>query len=86
MIVKLSGLFNSYTKGVNEISVEGETVAEIILKLDQLFPGIKFRFINEQDLIRKHINIFLNHKKIKDISISVKFFDKLYIVQALSGG
>nr|WP_212590825.1 MoaD/ThiS family protein [Candidatus Prometheoarchaeum syntrophicum] len=71
---------------MNEINIVGKTIEEVLKNLDIQFPGIKFRFIDEQDHIRKHMNIFLNNTQVEEISITVKDQDELFIIQALSGG
>ncbi len=86
MQIKLAGLFNAYTKGQNDLHIKGETITEVLVNLDHVFPGIRFRFIDEQEKIRTHINLYLNNSRIEDIHRKIKDTDTLFIVQALSGG
>ena len=36
------------------------TLAELLADLDRRYPGIRFRMIDEQDAVRRHIKIFVN--------------------------
>jgi len=49
-------------------------------------PGIRFRIIDEQDRVRRHIRIFVNGEQARDLSQPLKPADEVIIVQALSGG
>ncbi len=75
----------SYT---HQVSVEaaGATVAEVLMDLDGQFPGIRFRMIDEQDRIRRHVRLFVDGKQIESIEDPLSPDDELVIVQALSGG
>lgn len=86
MQVKIPSPLYSYTKNVNQVEGKGETVLEVLNNLDAVYPGIKFRMIDEHNKIRPHMKIFLNVDEIKDLSTAVCDKDKIMIVAALSGG
>jgi molybdopterin synthase sulfur carrier subunit len=75
----------SYT-GADEVEAVGETLHELLDDLDKRFPGIRFRMIDEQDRIRKHIRFFLNGEPVFDLGCAIRSTDEVCIVQALSGG
>ena len=54
--------------------------------LERQYTGIRFRVIDEQDRIRRHIRIFVNGAQARDIAQTLKATDEVIIVQALSGG
>lgn len=76
----------SYTKQQNEVLASGGTVAELLLDLNRLYPGIRFRMIDEQDEIRPHMKVFVNGEQIRDLETPLKTSDEVQILQALSGG
>ncbi len=86
MKVKIASPLASYTKGISEVEIDKRTLNEVLDELDKRFPGIKFRFIDEQDKIRKHMTIFVNGVTVKDIFISLENDSEIYIVQLISGG
>ena len=75
----------SYT-GADKVEALGETLGDLLNDLDARFPGIRFRMIDEQDRIRKHIRIFINGEQAWDLGRDVRDHDLVCIVQALSGG
>jgi molybdopterin converting factor small subunit len=75
----------SYTK-TSLVEANGNTINELLDDLNLKFPGLKFRIVNEQEEIREHIRIFINHDSIKDLNSTIKEYDEIHILQALSGG
>ena len=75
----------SYT-GADEVEAFGETLGDLLADMDMRFPGIRFRMIDEQDEIRKHIRIFINGEPVRDLRRDIQGLDEVFIVQALSGG
>ena len=85
MKVLIPGGLRSYTERA-EVEVRGLTLGAALAELDRLYPGIRFRIIDEQDSIRRHIRIFLNGGQVRDLAQALEASDELVIVQALSGG
>jgi hypothetical protein len=50
------------------------------------YPGIRFRMIDEQDAIRRHIRIRVNQDEARTLEKSLAPSDEVIILQALSGG
>jgi molybdopterin converting factor small subunit len=75
----------SYT-GQAWVEASGATLAEVLADLDRHYPGIRFRMINEQDQMRRHVRFFVNGEAVLDLALPLAPTDELCIVQALSGG
>ena len=75
----------SYT-GSREVDAGGATLAALLGELDACFPGMRFRMIDEQDRIRRHMRIFRNGEQVFDLGTALAPNDSVQIVQALSGG
>jgi molybdopterin synthase sulfur carrier subunit len=75
----------SYTKQ-REVDASGATFAELLADLDRQYPGIRFRMIDEQDRMRRHMRFFVNGEQTFDLGRALKPTDSVQIVQALSGG
>ena len=75
----------SYTQS-NQVEATGSTLDEVLLDLERQYPGIRFRMIDEQQHVRRHIRIFVNGISIDKLSQSMQPGDEVVIVQALSGG
>lgn len=76
----------SYTGEANRVQAGGASVAELLAELDRRYPGIRFRIVNEQDEIRRHIRIFVNREQVRDLAVALRVSDEVMIVCALSGG
>ncbi len=85
MKVLIPSALRSYTER-SRAEASGATLAAVLADLDRGYPGIRFRMIDEQDRIRRHIRIFVNGDQVRDLSQSLNPTDEVIIVQALSGG
>ena len=75
----------SYTRE-SWVEAEGATVADALVDLDARYPGIRFRMIDEQGRIRRHMRMFCDGKMVLELSHPLCADGELLIVQALSGG
>ncbi len=75
----------SYTRQ-SVVQAEGATLAEVFADLERRFPGLRFRVINEQDEIRRHIKIFVNQCAVETLSEPLSPTDGVRIIMAVSGG
>lgn len=85
MRVLIPSALHSYTGGARA-EADGETLAEVLADLDRRHPGIRFRMIDEQNRIRRHIRFFSENNQIRDLDHTLPAAGELIIVQALSGG
>ena len=90
MNVRIPGLLQSYTDGAKnvELSVAGAapTLADALEALNERYPGVRFRIVDEQGAIRAHIKIFVDGVLARDLATPVRPEGELMIVGALSGG
>jgi len=75
-----------YTGGASEVAATGATLDELLVDLDRQFPGFRFRVIDEQDRVRRHIILFVGGERCEDLSTAIAPGAELQIVGALSGG
>ena len=76
----------SYTNDRSEVEAAGATLAEVLADLDRRYPGIRFRMVDEQDAIRRHIRMWVNKDEARSLDVAVGERDEVIIFQALSGG
>jgi molybdopterin converting factor small subunit len=84
--VRIPTPLRSYTAQQSVVEASGSTVGEVLDDLDRQFPGIRFRMIDEQSRVRKHMKIWVGEDACRDLSTKVSDADELTIMQALSGG
>jgi molybdopterin converting factor small subunit len=85
MRVAVASALRSYTGNREHVAASGATVDELLRSLDESFPGIRFRIVDEQERIRVHIRIFVN-RELADLKRRVSENDDVQILCALSGG
>lgn len=85
MQVLIPGALRSYTER-SRVQAEGATLGAVLDDLERQYPGIRFRIIDEQGKIRRHIRIFVNGRQAADLAFALAGRDEVVIVQALSGG
>jgi molybdopterin synthase sulfur carrier subunit len=76
----------SYTAGESEVEADGATLGDVLWDLDRRFPGLRFRVIDEQDRVRRHIILYLGGEREDSLAAKVAPGAELQIVGALSGG
>jgi molybdopterin converting factor small subunit len=84
--VRIPEPLKSYTGNEKIVDADGATVDEVLRDLDRQYPGIRFRMVDEQQNVRKHMKLFLNDEAVRDLDLPVSAHDEITIMQALSGG
>src|SRR5687768_8813330 len=89
IIVRIPTPLQNFTKNQSEVQAEGATIQEVLAHLDNSFPGIRERLCDEQGMVRKFINLYLNDEDIRFIEgekTVLKDGDELAIIPAIAGG
>jgi molybdopterin synthase sulfur carrier subunit len=85
MKVLIPSPLRSYTKA-RQVEASGATLGGLLVDLDRRYPGLRFRMIDEQDQMRRHVRFFVNGRQAFDLALALQPTDEVQIVQALSGG
>ena len=85
MKVLIPSPLRSYTKA-RQVEASGATLGGLLADLDRRYPGLRFRMIDEQDQMRRHVRFFVNGRQAFDLALALHPTDEVQIVQALSGG
>ena len=83
---RVASPLRSYTDGRAIVEAQGATVREALDDLDQRYPGMRFRMIDEQDRIRPHIRLYVNTDAVEQLDHRIGRGDTLHLICALSGG
>ena len=71
------------------LSASGETVRAVLDGVFAANPRLRSYIVDDQGRLRRHVNIFINNRKIVDrtgLSDAVGVEDDIFVFQALSGG
>lgn len=85
MKVLIPGALRSYT-GEAQVEAFGTTLSELFEDLDRSYPGLRFRVVDEQNLLRPNLRLFVNGIGVRELQHAVSPRDFVALVQALSGG
>ncbi len=84
--VRIPTPLRSYTAQAATVTAEGTTVDEVLFDLDRQFPGLRFRVVDEQHRLRKHMKVFVGEESVRDLATPLDGSVELTLMQALSGG
>ncbi len=85
MKVLIPGALRSYTRE-SQVEAVGDTLDELFADLDRRYPGLRFRVVDEQNLLRPNMRIFVNGIGVRELQHALQPDDFVAIVLALSGG
>jgi molybdopterin converting factor small subunit len=88
--VELTPHLRRYFPALGETTeVEGATVAEVVAALEERHPGLAGYLLDDRGALRKHVNIFVGDRRVRDrerLRDEVAADARVFILQALSGG
>jgi molybdopterin synthase sulfur carrier subunit len=76
----------AYTDGASRVQAAGSTVGAVMDDLDQRYAGLRFRVVDEQGRIRKHMRIYVGQDRVHDLARPLAAGEEVLIFGALSGG
>jgi molybdopterin synthase sulfur carrier subunit len=87
--VRIPTPLRKLTQNLEVVDAEGATIRELINSLDRTYPGLKERICDDNDQIRRFVNVFLNDEDVrflKETETPVNSGDEVSIVPAIAGG
>jgi molybdopterin converting factor small subunit len=63
--VSIPAALRQYVGDTSEVEVDASTVEETLMRLDGFFPGLKSFLLNENRVLRRYVNIFVNKDDIR---------------------
>lgn len=85
MKVLIPGALRSYTRET-QVEAVGRTLDELFEDLERRYPGLRFRVVDEQRLLRPNMRIFVNGIGVRELEHALQPDDFVAVVLALSGG
>lgn len=87
--VKIPGALRQYTMNKAEVALQASTVEEALVKLEELFPGLRAFIVDENRSLRRYVNIFVDQQDIRSgegLMTKLKDGDQVNIIPAVAGG
>lgn len=89
VMVRIPTPLRRITGGEDKVSVEGDSLADVIASLEGRFPGIKARICDDQGQIRNFVNVYVNGEDVRfenGLDTATSAGDEISIVPAVAGG
>ncbi len=89
VMVRIPGPLRRMTDGVDKVQVDADDLSGLIAALEDQYPGMKERLLDENGEIRYFVNLYLNNEDVRflgGLTASVKSGDEVSIVPAVAGG
>ena len=83
------GALHQFTRDKSRVHIDALTVEDAILKLDNLFPGLKEFILDESMSLRRFVNIYVNDEDVRSgvgLMTKLRSGDHMRIIPAVAGG
>ncbi|MBI3191271.1 MAG: MoaD/ThiS family protein [Pedosphaera parvula] len=87
--VRIPTPLRKLTNNEEIVEVTANTVGEAITELQNRYPGIKERLVDESGAVRRFVNVYVNEEDIrflKNQDTPIKDGDEVSIIPAIAGG
>ncbi|MEV8630544.1 MoaD/ThiS family protein [Streptosporangium sp. NPDC051023] len=87
--VRIPTILRTYTDGAAEVNGEGETLRDVLQKLDADFPGIGARILDETGKIRRFVNVYVGDEDVRfadNLDTATPPGVQISIIPAVAGG
>ncbi len=77
------------TSGQSKVQLDATTIAEIIERAEQQYPGFRERVLDADGEVKRFINVFVNGvdvRKLQGKATPVKDGDEVSVIPAMAGG
>jgi molybdopterin synthase sulfur carrier subunit len=87
--VRIPTILRTYTNGESEVSADGGTLAAVLDSLEQSYPGIRGRIVDEQGAIRRFVNVYVGNDDVRfleALETSTPEGAQVSVIPAVAGG
>ncbi len=88
VLVRIPSALRVYTHGQEEILLEASDLSALIVRLEEAFPGIADRIVDETGRSRQYVNLFVNEELMRGPLSSIRLSpgDAVHILPSIAGG
>ena len=87
--VRIPGPLRRVTNNQDKVEVEAANLADLVAGLEERFPGMKERLLDEGGQLRHFINFYVNGEDVQflqGLETAINAGDEVSIVPAVAGG
>ena len=89
VMVRIPGPLRKITNGADKVEMEGESLSALIGALEDEYPGMKERLLDDNGELRYFVNLYLNNEDVRfleGLNTVINSGDEVSIVPAVAGG
>ncbi len=89
VMVRIPGPLRRMTDGADKVEVDADDLSSLIAALEDQYPGMRERLLDENGEVRYFVNLYLNNEDVRflgGLAAAVKSGDEVSIVPAVAGG
>jgi sulfur-carrier protein len=68
------------------LDVAADTLGDLVIRLDEKWPGMKDRVCEAGPQLREHINVFIDGRRERDLDAPLSAASVVHIIPAVAGG
>jgi MoaD family protein len=87
--IKVPPVLRSQTDGESEVSVEGNTVGDVLRELADRYPSTREQLFSPEGELNRYVNVYLNDEDVRvldGLDTSAGESDTVVILPAMAGG
>ncbi len=87
--VTLPRALQEYAKGRDAVEVRGATLADVVVRLNAMFPGLAYRLLDDQGRLRRFVLVFVNDDSVAHLApeaVVLREGDTVHILPSVAGG
>ena len=87
--VRFPAVMKYYVNNQAEFSVPATTVSDLVMRVIEQYPSVKFHLVDAEGKLRKHFNIFVNGTHIRDLNgmeTPLNEEDRVVLMASAAGG
>lgn len=87
--VRIPTILRNLTGGAADVTAEGDTLREVVDKLDAAHPGVKARLVDEEGKVRRFVNLYVGDEDVRfaeGLDTPTPSGTQVSIIPAVAGG
>jgi molybdopterin synthase sulfur carrier subunit len=87
--VRIPTILRSYTSGAAEVTAQTGTLREVIAGLDEAYPGLGGRLLDDAGRLRRFINVYVGEEDVRfaqGLDTPVPAGGQVSVIPAVAGG
>ncbi|MFZ0325382.1 MAG: MoaD/ThiS family protein [Actinomycetes bacterium] len=89
VVVRVPTILRTYTGGAAEVATTGGNLADVLATLDEQFPGIAARVLDDDGKVRRFVNVYVDDEDVRfaeGVATATPDGATISVIPAVAGG